>query len=187
MIVRTILAGLATAFLLGQPAPLHATTYYIGVDSGGFFPDFVPIEQGDEVIWYNADDFFSHTSTSDLSPVSPDYWNAILFDFNDTYAKTFNNSGTFTFRDQFDGNSGTIVVAASPEPTGITLGLPRVEAGQFLFDVAGLTSGKSNVLQTSTNLTSWTSVSTNIADSSTMTFTNSATSTARFFRVYEIQ
>lgn len=183
--IRILLASILTAILLAQPAALQAATHYVGVDDQGFFPDSLTIEQGDEVVWFNADEFFSHTTTSTLQPFNPDYWHAILVDQFDAFAKTFNNLGTFNYTDQLESNFGSITVVV-PAPTGITLETPRVEAGQFLFDVTGLTAGKSHVLQTSTNLTSWTSLSTNIATSSTMTFTNSAPTGIRFFQVYEI-
>ena len=37
----------------------------------------------------------------------------------------------------------------------------------------------------STNLTSWTAISTNLADSTSMTFTNATTLSRRFFRLLE--
>lgn len=183
--IRPILASVLTAILLTQPTTLQAATHYIGVDDLGFFSDSLTIAQGDEVVWFNADEFFSHTTTSTLPFTHPDYWHTILVDQFDAFAKTFNNLGTFNYTDQFEGNFGSITVVVPP-PAGITLETPRMEAGQFLFDVTGLTAGKSHVLQTSTNLTSWTSLSTNIATSSTVTFTNSAPTGTRFFQVYEI-
>ena len=45
----------------------------------------------------------------------------------------------------------------------VNLLAPRITDGRFLFDVTGLTAGKTNVLQTSTNLVSWQSTKTNLA------------------------
>lgn len=184
--IKPLLVGLLTAVLLTQPALLHAATHYVGVDDQGFFPDSLTIEQGDEVVWFNADDFFSHTTTSTLLFTNPDYWHAILVDPLDAFAKTFNNLGTFNYSDQLEGNFGSITVVV-PTPAGITLETPRLEAGQFLFDASGLTVGKLHVLQSSTNLTAWSSLSTNLTISSTVTFTNSAALNRVFFRIYEIE
>ena len=72
-----------------------------------------------------------------------------------------------------------------PAPPGIVLESPRKERNQFLFDATGLTVGKTNVLLASTNLTAWTAISTNLADSTSMTFTNATTLSRRFFRLLE--
>jgi hypothetical protein len=63
---------------------------------------------------------------------------------------------------------------------------PRMAGGQFLFDVTGLTSGKTNVLQTSTNLISWMSAKTNIAASAFMTVTNAPAPGPRFYRILQL-
>lgn len=55
-------------------------------------------------------------------------------------------------------NSITITVSS----VSINLTAPRISAGQFLFNVTGLTVGKTNVLQTSTNLLSWKPTQTNL-------------------------
>lgn len=68
----------------------------------------------------------------------------------------------------------------------VNLAAPRFSAGQFLFEVTGLTSGKTNLLQTSTDLSSWQSAQTNIAASSAMTFTNLASAGAHFYRVLQL-
>jgi len=72
---------------------------------------------------------------------------------------------------------------------GITLTSPRIVAGTFQFNASGLTIGKTNVLQASTNLasaTSWVSLVTNVANVSTMSFTNPATLNRRFFRLFQL-
>ncbi|MDR3457386.1 MAG: Ig-like domain-containing protein [Verrucomicrobiae bacterium] len=68
----------------------------------------------------------------------------------------------------------------------INLNTPRLSAGKFLFDVAGLASGKTNVLQTSTNLISWQPAQTNIAASPTMTLTNAPASGTHFYRLLQL-
>ena len=68
----------------------------------------------------------------------------------------------------------------------ISLNPPRIAAGQFLFDVTGLTAGKTNVLQTSTNLLSWQPAKTNIAASMIMTITNTPSAGTHFYRVFQL-
>lgn len=187
MILRLSFVRCLAALVVIFPATLPATTYYVGVDAQGFSPSFLTILQGDEVIWVNVDeDDFPHTTTSTLPVLNPDYWSGSLFGQFDSFAKTFSNIGTFNYYDQADIGTGSITVVA-PSSTSITLELPRLESGLFLFEASGLTPGNFHVLQASTNLTTWISLSTNVATSSTMTFTNNLTEAHRFFRVYEIQ
>jgi len=63
---------------------------------------------------------------------------------------------------------------------------PRMSGGQFLFDASGLTAGRTNVLQTSTDFGSWISIETNVAAGSSATFTNAATAQHRFYRLLEL-
>ena len=79
-------------------------------------------------------------------------------------------------------NAIAITVGGSTE---INLAAPRIFAGQFLFDVTGLTAGKTNVLQTSTNLLSWQPAKTNIAASTAMTITNTPSAGAHFYRILQ--
>lgn len=85
-------------------------------------------------------------------------------------------------------NSVTITVqAAGGGP--ITLGQPAIVAGNFQFNVTGVTSGKSVVLQSATNVTSpisWLSLRTNVAGGSSISFTNPVTAGAHFFRAIQL-
>ena len=187
MNLKLFSGGALAAWLILLPAILPAATHYVDVDGQGFFPSTLTITQGDEVIWVNADeDDFPHTTTSTLPILAPDYWSGSLFSQSDSFAKTFSNVGTFNYFDQADIGTGSITVVA-PAATSITLGAARIEGGLMLFAGSGLTPGNLHVLQASTNLTTWTSISTNLSMDATVTFTNSLTGTGRFFRVYEIQ
>jgi len=64
----------------------------------------------------------------------------------------------------------------------------KISSGQFQFNIAGLVTGKTNYVQASTNLTSWTSLRTNVASASTASFTNTqpATLNAQFYRVTQL-
>ncbi|HEY5042383.1 MAG TPA: hypothetical protein VIK53_10305 [Verrucomicrobiae bacterium] len=177
-------AVIVTLFLLLVPSVL-ATTYNITVNGSLFSPATQTINTGDTVVWQNADDLFSHTTTSDLSPSNPNYWNGLLVNFGDTFSHTFNNVGTFTYHDQSDTGTGSITVIL-PAPPMILLAAPRLNGTQFVFDATGLTVSKTNVLQASTNLTSWVAITTNVAATSSLTFTNATALPRRFFRLIEL-
>jgi len=97
-----------------------------------------------------------------------------------TYSLTviaYDNAGATTT------NSITIYVQ------NIALTSARILAGKFQFNASGLTTGKTNVLQTSTNLvspTNWVSISTNVATTNSMSFTNSTTISRNFFRLVQL-
>jgi plastocyanin len=178
------IACLLTAILFA--ASLSAETYYVGVDDSGFSPSTLNINVGDTVVWVNYDEFFPHTTTSDLSVIDPDYWNYIFSDFEEEFSQTFNNAGTFTYYDQSGSGTGTVIVTAV-QASNISLEAPRIEGGQFLFEATGLTVGKTNVLEVSANLSQWTAISTNVAEAASMTFTNSISPGANLFRVIELE
>jgi Bacterial Ig domain len=123
---------------------------------------------------------------------STDPANSIGIDYESPYSASVPNlnAGTYTLialaTDSWgwlQTNSISITVGGS---TPISVNVPRISGGQFLFDVAGLTVGKTNVLQTSTNLTVWTPVKTNVADSASATITNSPAPGAHFYRVIQL-
>jgi hypothetical protein len=75
-------------------------------------------------------------------------------------------------------NSGPIILTAL-----------TTTAGRFQFTATGLTTGKTNILQSSTNLMSsanWTPIATNIADSSSDSFTNAISGGHHFFRLLQL-
>jgi plastocyanin len=178
------IVALFTASLI-LTAHLPAETHYVAVDDSGFSPSILNINVGDTVVWVNYDDFFPHTTTSDLDVMDPDYWTYYFTDYEEEFQKTFNNPGTFTYSDQVEANLGTIIVNTGSVPE-ITLLSLRLEGGMFLFEANGLTPGKSHVLETSTNLVQWLPASTNLATAGSFTFTNAANQAAKFFRVVEL-
>ena len=93
---------------------------------------------------------------------------------------------TATANDNYGSQSSDSINITVSVGTAITLLAPRVSAGQFLFDVAGLTVGKTNILQASTNLTSWTAIKTNIAANASVTITNASVTGRRFFRILQL-
>ena len=178
--------GLFAGWILFLGASAEAASYNVTVNGAHFSPSALTIELGDTVVWENQDSLGdSHSTTSDLPFGNANYWHGILFDPGDTFSFTFSVVGTFTYHDLLDSGTGSITVIL-PAPAEIVLASPRITGNQFIFDATGLTVGKTNVLQASTNLTFWTSISTNLADTSSMTFTNATTSPQRFFRLLEL-
>jgi plastocyanin len=177
--------GVLISLILLIALPAEAATRYVTVNGPSFSPATLTIAPGDTVVWENTEDFFPHTTTSDLSLSDPNCWDGLLVGQGDTFDHTFNSPGTFTYHDKLDSGTGTITVSL-PAPTGIVLESARQEGSQFLFAATGLTAGKTNVLQASTNLTSWVAVTTNVANNPSLTFTNATTLPARFFRVVEL-
>jgi hypothetical protein len=86
-------------------------------------------------------------------------------------------------------NSITITVTDSTPVTPVALTAIALAGGNFEFSAAGFVAGKTNVLQTSTNLASplnWVSIATNVAASSTASFTNKVAAGQHFFRVLQL-
>jgi len=179
----SVSCGLLAILLIATALPGHAADHNVSVNGSRFSPATLTIETGDTVIWENAEDF-PHTTTSDLSFFDPNYWDGVLASQGDTFSFTFNNAGTFTYHDELDSGTGTITVILPTSPA-IVLEAPRKEDSQFLFDATGLTVGKTNVLLTSTNLTSWVATITNVAVATSWTFTNATALPRRYFRLLE--
>lgn len=178
----------ATTLLLALSLPLGAEEHFVLVDDNGFHPDSLQITAGDTVTWINDDELdLPHSIVSDLPASHTNYWDGVVFGYGDQFPWTFTNAGTFTYSDTLlNVGSGTIIVVPGTPPPP-TLESPRVVGGQFLFNLSGLTVGNSHVIETSTNLTVWTALATNVATSTTMTATNPAASKARYFRVFELR
>jgi len=144
----------------------------------GFSPNSVQITSGETLVWANLDGYgFDVRITFD---------NGLTFFLPNlnTEAVTFPSAGTYGFHSDY-GDNGFVTVILPPPPA-ISLDAPRLEGNQFLFDATGLTVGKTNVLEGSTNLMSWISISTNVAADTSLTFTNVANLPCRFFRLIEL-
>ena len=83
-------------------------------------------------------------------------------------------------------NSDSINITVNSAPT-IDLVNPRLAGHQFLFDVTGLTVGKTNVVLYGTNLATefWTATATNTATTTSRTVTNALAAGPRFYRLYQ--
>jgi hypothetical protein len=56
----------------------------------------------------------------------------------------------------------------------------------MLFEAIGMTIGKTNVLQSSSELTNWFSIATNVALAGSIKFTNWVAPGQKFFRLLEV-
>lgn len=121
-----------------------------------------------------------------------DATNSIADVFSTPYSTSVTNldAGIYTLiavaRDSHGWTSTNTIMITVSSGTSVTLIAPRISTGQFLFDVTGLTVGKTNIMQASTNLFSWTAIKTNVADNTLMTFTNATALPRRFFRLVEL-
>ena len=87
------------------------------------------------------------------------------------------------------GASSTNQITISVQNALLTVTAARVVSGAFQFNASGLTIGKTNILQVSTNLASakaWVSLATNVATATTFSFTNRTTPSQGFFRLLQL-
>jgi hypothetical protein len=82
--------------------------------------------------------------------------------------------------------TNAISITVQSTVTAITLATPRWLNGSFLFDATGLTPGKTNVLQTSSDLISWQPAATNVAVATSLTLTNTPASATCFYRLGQL-
>jgi plastocyanin len=137
-------------------------------------------ETPDDIVW--DVEFFLGTSGGT---------NSIVDDILAPFSASVTNlaAGTYTLiaiaTDYYFATATNAITITVGSATPITLNAPRVSGNQFLFDVAGLTIGKTNVVQASTNLTNWTSIKTNVAAVASITVTNAVSSGAHLYRVLQ--
>ena len=121
-----------------------------------------------------------------------DSTNSIGDDFSPPYSASVTNLPAGTYRliavaiDYYFGQATNAITITVSSASAISLSTPRVAGSQFLFDVTGLTVGKTNLMQTSTHLTSWSTIQTNVAGSSTTTVTNATGPGPHFYRVIQL-
>ena len=176
---------LVTALLFSPAIQAHAATIKVGWNSdNGFSPNKVTINSGDTIVWTDNDPDFPTQVISDNPIGQPNYFQFFLVNQDDAYEVVFNSTGTVGYSDSY-GHAGSITVNGL-SPVSITLSSPRLSEGRFLFDATGLTPGKTNVLENSTNLSNWTAIKTNAAVGSSATFTNLVISSIRFYRVSQL-
>ena len=155
-----------------------------------FSPQSVTILPGDTVVWYNYGSIQSGTSLSIASdaPNDPDGFFVAIYSYGGLDSHTFYTSGIHSYagaHSAYSGQSypGTVIVK-SPVP----LADPKLTEGKFIFTATGLAAGKTNVLQCSTNLAirGWTTIATNVASGTSMSFTNTPIASSSYYRVIEV-
>lgn len=118
--------------------------------------------------------------------------NSIADVFTPPYTNSVTNlaAGVYTLSavatDAYGLTSTNAITATVTGSATISLGSPRFVAGQFLFDVTGLTAGETNIVQASTDLISWTPTATNIASTTSITVTNTAAAALQYFRILQL-
>ena len=66
-----------------------------------------------------------------------------------------------------------VIAVPASLPRAVLTDVARLLNGAFRFTITNLTPGRTNLVEISTNLTTWTPVSTNVPTGSTLEFTNS--------------
>ena len=72
-------------------------------------------------------------------------------------------------------------------PGPITMGSAGWSGNTPVFEVTGLTAGKTNVLECSSNLLDWVPIKTNVPSGTSLGFTNNSAARAQFYRVKQLQ
>ena len=180
--MKNLFCFLAANFFIAVLLALNsrAADYTVHMTAGWTFaPNSLVISAGDTVTWVNNDAFFFHDATSTTA-----LFTTLTLDTDETATLSFDTPGVYPYRDSLISSmTGSITVnAAPPPPVRAELILPRLlPNGAFRFTLTNLTVGTTNIIEGSTNLLTWTARNTNVAASTTLNFTNSA-SGFRFFR-----
>ena len=179
--------GVGAVFLIvfTFTCPLAAADFFVDVLNSSFSPSSLQITVGDTVIWTNQDDNDgSHTVTSNTGA----WIVGLMVGTGDQFSHTFPSVGPFPYHDDIDAFTGTITVVATVPNDPITISSPKRVGSQFQFDISGLVIGRTNIIEASTNLTTWFPLVTNVATSATSSYTNSQVASfgTRFFRVLQL-
>ena len=173
--------GMVAVCFFVSMSRLCAVERFVTVDNS-FSPSSLTIDLGDTVTWTSHDQFFTRTVASDTGA----WATGLLFEEGDTFSVVFNfATGFFPYHDSL-GPTGSITVVGVADP--ITLSSPKRVGGQFQFDISGLVIGRTNIIEASTNLTAWLPLVTNVAASTTSSYTNTQVASfgTRFFRVVQL-
>ena len=108
------------------------------------------------------------------------------------YSVTLSNlaAGPYILTAKATDNSGATTTSATVNVTVARIELisPAKTNGQFQFTVRGSVTGKTNLIQASSDLSNWTSIRTNLADGAAFLFSDpdSAVLNRRWYRVLEL-
>jgi plastocyanin len=166
----------------------QAATINVTFGSNFFNPQDVTINQGDTVIWSNTGG--SHTVTGDgaNNPNGDVFCGNTFFGPGGRCTNTFNTPGFYRYRclphstSFTSGMVGTVTVLPRVNTPAVLTDAVRLSNGQFQFRVNS-TANTTNIVETSTNLTSWQPLVTNVTQSGTFSITDGAALNLRFYRV----
>jgi hypothetical protein len=113
--------------------------------------------------------------------------------FYPPYATTLTNlsAGTYTLTaiawdySYVTYTNSIVITVKNPGP--ITLNGVSWKGTNLIFQADGLAIGKTNVLESSTNMMDWWPVQTNVAEGTSLNFTNPPVARCQFFRVMQVQ
>ncbi|MBU6409241.1 MAG: hypothetical protein KGR98_02525, partial [Verrucomicrobia bacterium] len=100
------------------------------------------------------------------------------------------NAGTYTLSAIAMDNLGAMASNSVSVTVGlpvIVLAPPQLNGNNMVLLAGGLVPGTTNILETSSNLVTWTMVQTNIVPGGSAGFTNTVSGGAKFYRVLELQ
>ena len=163
-----------------------AASYTVQMTSGlTFSPNTMSIGEGDSVTWTNVSSF-AHTSTSGNAPTSNGLWGSGTLNAASNFTVTFTNfaGGSYPYFCSFhwpEGMTGTLTIT-NATVTPPTLSAPSWQANQFQFTLEGMI-GQSYVIESSSNLSNWFALSTNLETVSRLTITEPAVNQFQFYRV----
>jgi len=169
----------------GGTALLAENHFVAMTDSFSFNPYYLEIPAGDTVTWVNNDGFDEHDATSDTE----DWSTGVVLSGESSSPILFSTPGIYPYRDSIYGilgMTGSITVNPAPLPLLLADAL-RLPDGAFRFTITNLTAGRETVVATSTNLSVWTPVWTNVPASDSLSFTNAPAPDVgqQFFRCWQ--
>ncbi|HXT11628.1 MAG TPA: Ig-like domain-containing protein [Candidatus Angelobacter sp.] len=131
-----------------------------------------PNDLSDVEFWVGTnlvDDVFSFPYTTTVTNLAPGSYTLTAIAWDYSYATATNS---------------IVITVASPIPISLTA--PGLADGKFIFSATNLTAGKTNVLLWSSNLVDWLPIQTNVADSTSVNFTNSPDAAGGFYRLMQV-
>jgi plastocyanin len=122
--IRRLLIGVTTVFVLGASSPVAAATKTVQITRTGFVPAIVQVATGDSVTWRNADTT-QHQVVADNGAFSSPILGA-----GKTFTFTFRAAGTYRYRDVFKTRfRGTVRVSGPPPSVSLAVSRPIVYYG----------------------------------------------------------